>query len=84
MTAAQMDSLQANDYNWTVSTKTASYTLVAADKGTRIVMNSASATTITVNNGHSVMYFTAPTTIVYELILDDAIYGIIDALNVLG
>ena len=40
--------------------------------------------TITVNNGHSVMYFTAPTTIVYELILNDPIYGIIDALNVLG
>lgn len=40
--------------------------------------------TITVNNGHSVMYFTAPTTIVYELILDDPTYGIIDALNVLG
>jgi 3D (Asp-Asp-Asp) domain-containing protein len=49
LTAAQMDSLQANDYNWTVSTKTASYTLVAADKGTRVVMNNASATTITVN-----------------------------------
>jgi hypothetical protein len=49
LTAAQMDSLQANDYNQTVSTKTASYTLVAADKGTRVVMNSASATTITVN-----------------------------------
>ena len=49
LTAAQMDSLQANDYNWTVNTKTASYTLVAADKGTRVVMNSASATTITVN-----------------------------------
>ena len=49
LTAAQMDTLQANDYNWTVSNKTASYTLVAADKGTRIVMNSASATTITVN-----------------------------------
>ena len=49
LTAAQMDSLQANDYNWTVSTKTASYVLVAADKGTRVVMNSASATTITVN-----------------------------------
>jgi len=40
--------------------------------------------TITVNNGHSVMYFTAPTTIVYELILDDAIYGIMDSTNVLG
>jgi hypothetical protein len=50
LTAAQMDSLQANDYNWTVSTKTASYVLVAADKGTRVVMNAAGATTITVNN----------------------------------
>lgn len=34
--------------------------------------------------GHSVTFFTAPTTVVYELILDDAIYGILDALNVLG
>jgi hypothetical protein len=49
LTAAQQNALQANDYNQTVSNKTASYTLVAADKGTRIVMNSASATTITVN-----------------------------------
>ena len=49
LTAAQQNALQANDYNQTVSTKTASYTLVAADKGTRVVMNSASATTITVN-----------------------------------
>ena len=49
LTAAQMNALQGNDYNQTVSTKTASYTLVAADKGTRVVMNSASATTITVN-----------------------------------
>jgi hypothetical protein len=39
LTAAQMDALQANDYNQTVSNKTASYTLVAADKGTRIAMN---------------------------------------------
>ena len=49
LTAAQMTSLQANAYNQTVSTKTASYTLVAADKGTRVVMNNASTTTITVN-----------------------------------
>jgi len=49
LTAAQMNAVQANDYNQTVSTKTASYTLVAADKGTRVAMNSASATTITVN-----------------------------------
>ena len=49
LTAAQMNALQGNDFNQTVSTKTASYTLVAADAGTKIVMNSASATTITVN-----------------------------------
>ena len=49
LTAAQMTSLQANDYNQTVSTKTASYTLVAADVGTHIQMNSASNTTVTVN-----------------------------------
>ena len=49
LTAAQMNALQGNDYNQTVSTKTASYVLVAADKGTKVVMNSASATTITVN-----------------------------------
>jgi hypothetical protein len=49
LTAAQMDALQANDYNQTVSNKTASYTLVAADKGTRVVMSNAGATTITVN-----------------------------------
>jgi hypothetical protein len=49
LTAAQMNTLQANDYNQTVATKTASYTLVAADKGTRVVMNVASANTVTVN-----------------------------------
>jgi hypothetical protein len=49
LTAAQMTSLQANDFNQTVSTKTVSYVLVAADAGTKIVMNAAGATTITVN-----------------------------------
>jgi hypothetical protein len=36
------------------------------------------------STGHSVLYSTAPTTIVYELILDDAVYGTIDTTNVLG
>jgi len=40
--------------------------------------------TINVNTGHAITYFTAPTTIVYELILDDPTYGIISADNVLG
>lgn len=50
LTAAQMSTLQANDYNWTVDTKTADYTLVAGDAGKRIVMNSATAKTITVDD----------------------------------
>lgn len=51
LTASQMNTLQANDYNQTVSQKTASYVLVAADAGTRIEMNAAGSTTITVNTG---------------------------------
>lgn len=35
-------------------------------------------------SGHRVLYSTAPTTIVFQLILDDATYGVLDALNVLG
>jgi len=34
--------------------------------------------------GHRVTYYTAPTIIVYELILDDATYGTIDTSNALG
>jgi len=49
LTAAEMTTLQANDYNQTVSAKVASYVLVAADAGTRITMSNAGATTITVN-----------------------------------
>ena len=62
LTAAQMNSLQANDYNQTVATKTASYTLVAADKGTRVVMNVASANTVTVNTS----LFSASDTLVIQ------------------
>jgi hypothetical protein len=50
LTAQQVNDLQTNDFNQTVSAKTASYTLVAVDKGTRITMSSTSATTITVND----------------------------------
>ena len=39
---------------------------------------------LTLSSGHAVTYFTAPTTIVYELILDDLVYGTLDAENVLG
>ena len=35
-------------------------------------------------NGHRVNLFTSPTTIVFQLILNDPLYGTLDALNVLG
>ena len=51
LTAAQVTALQTNGYNQTVTTQTANYVLVAADVGTRVYMNAAGATTITVNTG---------------------------------
>jgi hypothetical protein len=39
---------------------------------------------IDLSSGHKITLFTAPTTIVYNLILDDPIYGRLDENNVLG
>ena len=39
---------------------------------------------IDLSTGHRITLFTSPTTLVYELILDDLIYGTLDAENVLG
>lgn len=52
LTAAQMTSLQQTAMGGGAATaKTASYVLTAADAGTTVIMNSGSATTITVNTG---------------------------------
>ena len=68
LTAAQVNALQTNDFNQTVSTKTANYTLVAADKGTRVVMNVSSASTVTVNTS----LFSAGDTLVIQNIASNA------------
>jgi hypothetical protein len=39
---------------------------------------------IDVSSGHRITLFTSPTTLVFELVLDDLIYGITDSDNVLG
>lgn len=39
---------------------------------------------LTLSAGHAVTYFTSPTTVVFELILDDPTYGTLDTENVLG
>ncbi len=37
-----------------------------------------------ISSGHRVLISTAPTVIVFELILDDSTYGTLDTTNVLG
>ena len=84
LTTAQRDTIAIVDIGDTITIEKS----FASGSGTTQLAQELSVEgiehTITVNNGHSVMYFTAPTTIVYELILDDAIYGIINSTNVLG
>lgn len=84
LTTAQRDTIAIVDIGDTITIEKS----FASGSGTTQLAQELSVEgiehTITVNNGHSIMYFTAPTTIVYELILDDATYGIIDSTNVLG
>ena len=84
LTTAQRDTIAVVDIGDTISIEKS----FASGTGTTQLAQELSVEgiehTITVSNGHSIMYFTAPTTIVYELILNDAVFGIIDSTNVLG
>jgi len=48
--SSQMNDLQTNDFNQTVSTKTDAYTFVVGDRGTRVVLNDTTARTFTVDD----------------------------------
>lgn len=84
LTTAQRDALAVVDIGDTISIEksfisgsgTTQLAQELSVEGIEILLN--------INTGHSVFYFTAPTVVVFELILDDAIYGILDAENVLG
>lgn len=39
---------------------------------------------ISLDGGHTITFYTADTTVVYALILDDLVYGVLDSTNVLG
>ena len=83
LTNAQRDNVATIDVSDTISiTRTfvtgATTTTLAQELSVEGVEH-----TITLD-GHRVALFTSPTVIVYELILDNAEFGIIDALNVLG
>jgi hypothetical protein len=80
LTTGQRDTLATVDIGDTISIeKTIAGNQIAQELSIEGIEHELS-----VLRGHSVMYFTSPTTIVYELILDDPIYGELDALNVLG
>ena len=80
LTTAQRDTLATADIGDTISIeKTIAGNQIAQELSIEGIEHELS-----VLRGHSVMYFTSPTTIVYELILDDPVYGELDALNVLG
>lgn len=50
LTSTQMNTLQTNDFNMTVSTKTADYTLAVDDRGTRVAANGTATITFTIPN----------------------------------
>jgi len=84
LTTAQKDTLATVDIGDTISVEKT----FASGTGTTQLAQELSVEGIEhyldFSTGHRVLYSTAPTTIVYELILDDAVYGIIDTTNVLG
>ena len=84
LTTAQKDTLATVDIGDTISVEKT----FASGTGTTQLAQELSVEGIEhrldFSTGHSILYSTAPTTIVYELILDDAVYGTLDAENVLG
>jgi len=84
LTTAQKDTLAAVDIGDTITiektfTSGAGTTQLAQELSVEGIEH-----VLDLSSGHKVLYFTAPTTVVYQLVLDDDIYGILDALNVLG
>jgi len=85
LTVAQRDSLAVIDIGDTITVEKtfasgAGTTELAQELAIEGIEHS-----INISNGHSIALFTSPTTIVFELVLDDAVYGVIaPSDNVLG
>jgi hypothetical protein len=84
LTTAQKDTLATVDIGQTITIEKTFTSGVGTTELAQELSVEGIEHVLDLSSGHKVLYFTAPTTIVYELILDDAIYGILDALNVLG
>jgi hypothetical protein len=84
LTTAQRDTLATIDIGDTI---TVEKTFISGAGTTELAQELAIEGiehSLSISNGHSIALFTSPTTIVFELVLDDAIYGILNAGNVLG
>lgn len=84
LTTAQRDALAVVDIGDTITIEKSFTSGVGTTQLAQELSVEGIEIALDLGTGHSVTFFTAPTTIVYEFVLDDAIYGILDALNVLG
>jgi hypothetical protein len=84
LTTAQRDTVAIIDIGDTISVSKT----FAAGTGTSSLTQTLSVEgiehNINFNTGHRITLYTAPTTIIYYLTLDDATYGVLDSDNVLG
>jgi hypothetical protein len=83
LTTAQRDTVAIVDINDTITIQKTfqtglTTTVLAQELGVEGVEHEITL------DGHRVRLFTSPTVIIYELILDNVTYGVLDALNVLG
>lgn len=84
LTAAQRDTLAALEIGDTISV---SKTFNSGTGTTQLAQNLSIEGIehyLDYSTGHKVLYSTGPTTVLYELILDDSTYGTLDSVNVLG
>ena len=84
LTSAQRDTVAVIDIGDTITIEKSFVSGVTTTELAQELAVEGIEHTINVNTGHSVTYFTSPTVIVYELILDDLSFGIINADNALG
>jgi hypothetical protein len=84
LTTAQRDTVASIEIGQTITVKKTFQSGAGTSELAQELSVEGIEHTITVGAGHHILLSTSPTTIVFELILDNAIYGRLDAGNVLG
>ena len=85
LTNAQRDQVAIIDIGQTVTVEHTFTTGVTTSELAQELAIEGIEHTISLSQGHSITLFTSPTVIVYQLVLDDPVFGIIaPSLNVLG